>query len=90
MLQALESARTIQSESYRATALTALASHLSQMQAVEIVPLWQVSLRELSFRTRSNFLRELTALVPVIFALGGSEAIASLGSAIQQVGRWCH
>lgn len=87
-LEALTAALVIQDEFSRAEALTALAFHLSQMQTVELVPLWQVSLRELSLRTRPQFLRDITAIVPVIFALGGSEAIASLSSAIQQVARW--
>ncbi|WP_341530466.1 hypothetical protein WKK05_14970 [Nostoc sp. UHCC 0302] len=81
-------ARAIQYEPIRANALSALASGLLQMPLAKLFPLWQDTLDELSFRTRPNFLQDIKALFPVIFALGGEVATAELARAIADVARW--
>ncbi|MFN6540367.1 MAG: hypothetical protein RM021_029010, partial [Nostoc sp. EkiNYC01] len=86
--QALEAAQAIQSESSRAQVLSALAFGLSQMPPSQLFPVWQHTLHQLSLRTRPNLLREIKALFPVIFALGGEAATAEIARAIVDVGRW--
>ncbi|MEH2185255.1 MAG: NB-ARC domain-containing protein [Nostoc sp.] len=86
--EALAAARAIQDKDYRANVLSALASGLSQMPTAELFSLWQDILHELSLRTRSNLLRDIKALFPVIFALSGEAATAEIACAIFDVARW--
>ncbi|WP_375472038.1 hypothetical protein [uncultured Nostoc sp.] len=86
--KALAAAKAIQSEDYRAEALSALASGLSQMPVAELFPLWRDTLHQVSLRTRRNLLQNIKALFPVIFALGGETATAELARAIVDVARW--
>ncbi|MBN3881756.1 MAG: hypothetical protein HWQ44_01880 [Nostoc sp. JL34] len=86
--EALAAARAIQDKDYRANVLSALASGLSQMPTAELFSLWQDTLHELSLRTRSNLLRDIKALFPVIFALSGEAATAEIACAIFDVARW--
>ena len=88
MPEALAAARAIQSEDYRAKALSALANSLSQMPAAELFSFWQDTLYKLSLRTRPNLLQDIKALFPVIFALGGKAATVEIARAIVDVGRW--
>jgi hypothetical protein len=51
--------------------------------------MWQETLPVLARRTRRDLLADLRALVPVIVALGESDAIAATFRAIQDVAaRW--
>ncbi|MDZ7967502.1 MAG: NB-ARC domain-containing protein [Nostoc sp. DedSLP03] len=86
--EALIAARAIQFEQIRASALSDLTSGLSQMPSVELFPLWQDTLHELSLRTRSELLGDINVLFPVIFALGGEAATVEIARAIVDVGRW--
>jgi hypothetical protein len=88
--EALAAAKLIQDEFSRAKALSALAKPLSEMPTNLLFPVWKQTLHELSFRTRQNLLTDIKELVPVIEALGGQAAIASVGYAIQKVTRWWH
>ncbi|WP_460205227.1 hypothetical protein [Scytonema sp. NUACC21] len=42
----------------------------------------------LSVHRRPNLLSDINALTPVIFTLGGQEAVKDTASAIQDVSRW--
>ena len=86
--EALATAQQIQNDSYRAQALSALADKLTQMPKTQLYPLWQNTLHTLSLRTRPDLLSDTTALTPVIFSLGGEEAIKNTAIAIQDVSRW--
>ncbi|MHC5598161.1 MAG: NB-ARC domain-containing protein [Nostoc sp.] len=86
--EALAAARAIQHENSRAKALSALAFGLSQMPSVELFPLWQYTLHQLSLRTRPNLLQDIKALFPIIFALAGEAATAEVARAIGDVARW--
>jgi len=86
--EALEIARGIEEEKYRAKALVALAPHLVKLAPQELYPLWREMLPVLAARPRKELLENLKALVPVILALGGREAVAETFRAIKDVGRW--
>ena len=86
--EALKAAQAIENERYRAQALTALAPRLFQMPEVELFPLWQVMLKALSLRIRTELLQDLTVLQPVILTLGGETALKELSCAIQDVAQW--
>ncbi|NES66933.1 MAG: hypothetical protein F6K24_17595 [Okeania sp. SIO2D1] len=58
------------------------------MPKTQLYPLWQDTLHTLSLRTRPELLSDITALTPVIFVLGGEEAIDNTAIAIQDVSRW--
>ncbi|OKH60217.1 hypothetical protein NIES2130_03835, partial [Scytonema sp. HK-05] len=88
--EALAAAKLIQNESDRARALAALALSLSKRPTTLFFPVWGQTLHELSLRTRQNLLTDIKTLVPVIFALGGQEAIAEVSCAISNVARWWH
>ncbi|WP_268768195.1 NB-ARC domain-containing protein [Mastigocoleus testarum] len=86
--EALAAAREIQDDYYRAYALSSLAEKISQMQKPQLFDLWRENFHILSRRTRPNLLSDIEALTPVIFALGGAEAIKDTACAIQYVSRW--
>ena len=87
--EALAAARQIQSQEHRAEVLSALVEKLSQIPKTQLYPLWQNTLHTLSLSTRRNLLlSDITALTPVIFSLGGEEAIKNTAIAIQDVSRW--
>ena len=86
--EALAAARGIGWEHARARALAALAPHLAALPRAHLYPLWAETLPILARRKRQNLLADLRALVPVLLALGGAEAVAETFRAIQDVGRW--
>ncbi|MBR8833341.1 MAG: hypothetical protein DSM106950_04680 [Stigonema ocellatum SAG 48.90 = DSM 106950] len=86
--EALAAAREIQSESYRADALIRLALKLSQIQKTPLFDYWRETLHILSVHTRPNLLSDIKALTPVIFTLGGQQAVKDIANAIQDVSRW--
>lgn len=87
LTEAFAAVKQIQHELNRAEALSAFADKLPQMQKLELFELWRKKLHILSRDTRPNLLSEIEALAPVIFALGGDEAIKDTASAIQDVSR---
>ena len=72
----------------RTYVLSALTDKLTQMPTTQLYRLWENSLHALSLRTRPSLLSDITALTPVIFSLGGEEAIENIVIAIQDVSRW--
>ncbi len=68
--------------------LNAMVMRLLEMPVNQLFPLWGNILDSLSFHTRPNFLQDIKALFPVIFALGGETATAEIACAIVDVGRW--
>jgi hypothetical protein len=87
--EALAAARAIGAVWDRSRALAALAPQLAELPPATLSPLWSRTLRRLATRTRRDLLMDLIALVPVLTALGGAEAVAETSRAIQDVGRWC-
>jgi hypothetical protein len=83
--QAVACVSTICDKSCRANALTVLSYHL--INKPDFIILWTTLLHSLSFRTRSELLSDLTALVPVITSFD-KKAIAETVQAIQDVARW--
>ena len=86
--EALAAARHIQSEYDRARVILSLAKKLTQMPKTELYPLWQDTLHALSLQTRPRLLSDIKELTPVIFYLGGQEAIKNTAIAIQEISRW--
>jgi len=86
--EALEAVRAIGNEGDRPQALAALAPQLAELTPATLSPLWSRTLRLLATHTRRDLLMDLIALVPVLAALGGPEAVAKAFRAIQDVGRW--
>ncbi len=88
--EALAVAREIRDKSNRAETLSGLAQKLLQIQKTQLFSLWRDTLHILSLHTRPNLLADINALTPVIFTLGGQEAVKNTASAIQDVSRWWH
>ena len=88
LLEALAVARGIKSEKERAEALGTLAEKLSQIQKTQLFYIWRDTLYILSLRTRPDLLTDIQAFTPVIFSLGGQQAVKNTASAIQDVSRW--
>ncbi len=86
--EALQVARSIADETYRTHALTALAVPLSKMPTTELFSLWQDTLHKISQRSRKDLLQDISALVPVLFALSDQLAVAEVATAINDVARW--
>ena len=83
-------AREIQDDWRRAKALTSLADKLSLIQKNQLFSHWRDTLHILSVRTRPNLLIDIEALTPVMFTLGGQQAVKDTVYAIQYVSRWWH
>jgi hypothetical protein len=88
MAKALAAARAIRDERARAEALTGLSPKLAAMPFSALYPFWQETLSFLAARIRRDVLSDLTALAPLLSALGGEEVIAQTVRAVQDVGRW--
>lgn len=73
---------------YKGEGLHGLAPHLTKLPVPTLRPLWYDMLPNLARGTRADLLVHLRALLPVILALGGQEAIAETFRAIQDVGLW--
>jgi hypothetical protein len=86
--EALDVARAIGAEERRAEVLAVLAPHLAKITRETLYPLWNATLQLSVTRSRTDLMTDLTALIPVITALGGVEAIAETCRAIKDVGRW--
>ncbi|MDJ0773467.1 MAG: effector-associated domain EAD1-containing protein [Mastigocoleus sp. MO_167.B18] len=86
--EALAAARDIEDKECHANALSTLAHKLSQIQKTELSYLWRDTLHTLSLHTRPELLSDIKALTPVIFALGGEQAVKDTASTIQDVSQW--
>ena len=86
--EALAAARRIQNEGDRTQAIIALADKLTQMPKTQLYPLWQDTLHTRSLRIRPDLLSDIEELTPVIFYLGGQEAIKNTAIALQEISRW--
>ncbi|MGC1722190.1 MAG: hypothetical protein WA746_24660, partial [Isosphaeraceae bacterium] len=86
--EALEAARATWGEWSRSEARAALALRLAELPPATLYPLWSKTIRLSATRTREGLLGDLCTLVPVLAALGGTEATAETFRAIQDVGRW--
>ncbi len=49
---------------------------------------WAEKIKNLSTENCKDFQEKIQKLIPIIFNLGGKEAIAEVATAIQDVGRW--
>jgi hypothetical protein len=89
--EALAAAREIENGYARAKALAGLAGPWAEWAGREraaAYALWPETLRRLAVRPRKDLLSDLRALLPVLSALGGAEAVGEAFRAIQDVGRW--
>ena len=89
--EALAAARELGDEDARAEALAGLAPRWAEWAGREraaAYALWPETLRRLAARPRPHLLSDLSALSPVLSALGGAEAVGEAFRAIQDVGRW--
>ncbi len=88
LAQALKAAQAIEREDARARALAALAPLWTQVPRQQAYALWAKTWPALAARRRDDLLFDLTALAPVIAALGGENAVRETFQAIQDVSRW--
>ena len=72
----------------RIPVLIALASRMSKMPKDELLPLWQTMRNWLSQQSRQEFAHHVLTLTPVIYAIGGQEAVVEALIEIQNVERW--
>jgi hypothetical protein len=69
-------------------ALGAIAEALALLPPDVLRPLWRDWLRERAPGKRPELCRDLAAMMPVVMALGGPEAVMGLARAVNDVGRW--
>ncbi len=86
--EALVAAREIYLGDYRNQALSSLADKLCQIPKTQLFSCWQDTLHTLSTYARPSLLADIGALTPVIFTLGGKQAVKDTATAIQDVSRW--
>ena len=86
--QALETAPAIGDGSARYFALIAFLPKLVRLSSVECQQCWCKAVEWLALLPRPEALRCWASLTPVIFNLGGKEAIAAVAKAIDEVCHW--
>jgi hypothetical protein len=84
--EALEIARGIGSEEYRASALQALTATLTPANVD--LSFWQDVLHALGTLTRLHFLETIPNLVPLILHFEGEVALREVYQSIKDVSRW--
>jgi hypothetical protein len=72
-------------QSLRATALSGLATRLSELPSARLYKLWCNALRELAKWTRPGLLWDIPAVTPVLTSLGGTRAAADAARTIFDV-----
>lgn len=85
--EALETVEKIGDEGHRASAFEDLAPSLANLPATALYPLWRQIMRSPVNLTCQSLLGSLRALIPVIFHLGGEQAIEDTFRAIQWAGK---
>lgn len=88
LVESLEIAQKISITWYRTSMLRELATQLAGLPLERLHSIWRENLHIMANRTRSELIEDLSALTPVILALGGEEALLETARAIQDVGRW--
>ncbi len=86
--QLLPTIKAIANETKRTEALAALAPHLVRLPAHALFAFWREMLHAAARRTRRSFLADLSALLPLLIALGGQPAAAQTFQAIWDIGQW--
>ena len=87
--EAIDIARQIQNEKYRAEVLSTVVKNTSLKRPInEIFSVWQEILQLSSKLERNKFQQVIQELIPVISQLGGKEALTEVATAIQDVSRW--
>src|SRR5260221_7656769 len=86
--EALEAARAIKHESYRVQVFTGLALSMAKLPSIVKYSFWCELLHSWASGTRHDMLTDLSALFPVIFALGGTKGVVETCYAILEVGQW--
>jgi hypothetical protein len=87
-LEALKITRTLRYEGDRVQALLQLATVLTQLPTSKSCSLWLNLMHDLSLYSRSELLRCLAVLAPVIFTLSKQEGVTEVFRTVQSVGRW--
>jgi hypothetical protein len=82
--KALESARELNTEDFRAGALAALAARPVELPWAQLLSLWKDTLRFLGTHSRTGLLVGLSALAPVILLLRGPNAMEAAHRANNQ------
>ena len=90
LLEVSEMAHKIQNESDSVRVLSFLLNETSSKKLKnEIFCTWSEYLKStLSKLKRKDLLENLGILIPVIYKLGGNEALAEVAAAIEDVGKW--
>lgn len=90
--EALTSISKIQAETKdfqeRPEALGKLASYMAGLPQIRLYPLWCETLHLLAYHIREDLLIDIQALIPVIIALGGPDALEVIAQAIDDVSSW--
>jgi len=91
--EALAAARAIENRwgravPSRAEVLSWLAPYLAHLSTTTSFPLWCETLHVLAVRSRRDLLADMSALIPLIEALEGKEALVATAQAIIEVGKW--
>ena len=87
--EALAVARGIDDAGWRAEALAEVAQRLVKEQISDfLMHQWIETVRVLAMRKRSDCVRDVAAILPLINTLGDDTAVRGLGRSIASIGRW--
>ena len=86
--EAFEVARELQEEELREKILSEIVPLLLKQDSSIYNSLWLPTLRLISYRARKSLLSDLSSLIPLVFKLGGYNAMIETSNAIQDVGKW--
>jgi hypothetical protein len=73
---------------HRGDALASLAPHIASVSREFSMSIWNETLQNAATCNRKLLLSDLTALLPVLVALGGPAAVQETARAILDVGDW--
>jgi hypothetical protein len=65
-----------------------MAYYLSHLDSKIVYPIWRQTIRRIATGNRRRLLWNMWALIPIIKALGGDEAMRETGEVIIEVGKW--
>jgi hypothetical protein len=86
--KAINTISEIEDEDLREQGLVEIVPYLLELKPSNLHSMWSEMLHTSSQKTRSGLLSDIGALVPIILALGGEEALLETARAIEDVGRW--
>jgi hypothetical protein len=84
----LNALSSIQNTYYKIAVLSKLVPHLTKMNKAELYSFWRKILHHYSTCHRSDLLKVIRTLAPIIHEIGGQKAVLKTILSIKDMGKW--